>query len=107
MGPELIVGLGLGFIGSSLASFAGVLWSRRPLIAKGWGIYFKSLCSEPSRCDSCGAPVKPWALVPVLGFLLTRGRCRSCSIKIPISFFFAELVAFLLIFIVVIRHFQL
>ena len=38
---------------------------------------------EASRCPSCAAPVRPWHLLPVLGFLLLRGRCRVCRSPIP------------------------
>src|SRR4051812_47794622 len=43
----------------------------------------ESLSHPPSRCPSCGAPVKPYDNIPVLSWLLLRGRCRNC--KAPIS----------------------
>src|SRR4051794_31612740 len=43
----------------------------------------ESLAHPPSRCPSCEAPVKPYDNIPVLSWLLLRGRCRSC--KAPIS----------------------
>jgi leader peptidase (prepilin peptidase)/N-methyltransferase len=43
----------------------------------------ESLAHPPSRCPSCGAPVRPYDNIPVLSWLLLRGRCRSC--KAPIS----------------------
>lgn len=33
------------------------------------------------RCSACGAPIPPHGLVPVLGFLLLRGRCRDCGAR--------------------------
>jgi leader peptidase (prepilin peptidase)/N-methyltransferase len=32
-----------------------------------------------SHCPSCGAPIKPYDNIPVLSYLLLRGRCRSCN----------------------------
>jgi leader peptidase (prepilin peptidase)/N-methyltransferase len=42
----------------------------------------ESLVSPASRCPSCGVPVKAYDNVPVLGWLLLRGRCRSCNERI-------------------------
>ena len=36
-----------------------------------------------SRCPGCGIAIKPYDNVPVIGWLLLRGRCRSC--RAPIS----------------------
>ena len=41
-----------------------------------------SLAVPASRCPSCEAPIKPYDNVPVLSWLLLRGRCRSCSAPI-------------------------
>ena len=43
----------------------------------------ESLAHPPSHCPRCGAPVKPYDNVPVLSWLLLRGRCRAC--REPIS----------------------
>ena len=41
-----------------------------------------SLVSPGSACPSCATPVRPYDNVPVLSWLLLRGRCRSCSASI-------------------------
>src|SRR4051794_31478377 len=61
--------------GAVMGSFLNVVAYRLP---RG-----ESLAHPPSRCPSCGAPVKPYDNVPVLSWLLLRGRCRNC--KEPIS----------------------
>ena len=43
----------------------------------------ESLAHPPSHCPSCDQPIKPYDNVPVLSWLLLRGRCRNC--KAPIS----------------------
>ena len=39
----------------------------------------ESLNSPPSACPKCGARVKPYDNIPVLSWLLLRGRCRNCG----------------------------
>jgi leader peptidase (prepilin peptidase) / N-methyltransferase len=64
-----------GLFGAIIGSFLNVVAYRLP---RG-----ESLSHPPSRCPSCGAPVKPYDNIPVLSWLLLRGRCRNC--KEPIS----------------------
>jgi leader peptidase (prepilin peptidase)/N-methyltransferase len=42
----------------------------------------RSLVRPRSACPSCAAPVKPYDNVPVLSWLVLRGRCRSCAAPI-------------------------
>ena len=39
----------------------------------------ESLAAPGSHCPRCDAPVKAYDNVPVLSWLILRGRCRSCS----------------------------
>lgn len=43
----------------------------------------ESLVAPGSHCPGCDAPVRPYDNVPVLSWLLLRGRCRDC--RAPIS----------------------
>jgi len=43
-----------------------------------------SLLQPPSRCPHCGHAIRAWENIPVLSWLLLRGRCSAC--KGPISF---------------------
>jgi leader peptidase (prepilin peptidase)/N-methyltransferase len=43
----------------------------------------ESLSRPGSHCTSCNAPIKPYDNIPLLSWLLLRGRCRSC--KAPIA----------------------
>jgi leader peptidase (prepilin peptidase)/N-methyltransferase len=52
----------------------GDLWDTRP-----WGEVF----GGHSRCSSCGAPVRPYDNIPVVSWLLLKGRCRGCGERIP------------------------
>jgi len=62
-------------LGLVVGSFANVCVYRLPRR--------QSIVSPPSRCPSCGALIRARDNVPVLGWLLLRGRCRSC--RAPIS----------------------
>jgi leader peptidase (prepilin peptidase)/N-methyltransferase len=42
-----------------------------------------NLVTPPSRCPSCGTPIRAWQNVPVASWLVLRGRCAAC--KAPIS----------------------
>ncbi len=42
-----------------------------------------TLVTPRSACPSCKAPIKAWQNIPVISWLLLRGRCASC--KAPIS----------------------
>jgi leader peptidase (prepilin peptidase) / N-methyltransferase len=42
----------------------------------------ESLVFPGSHCPDCGAAIKPYDNIPVFGWLLLRGRCRSCHEKI-------------------------
>jgi leader peptidase (prepilin peptidase)/N-methyltransferase len=43
----------------------------------------ESLVRPSSHCPACGAPVKPYDNIPIVSYLLLRGRCRNC--RAPIS----------------------
>jgi len=62
-------------LGLVVGSFANVCVYRLPRR--------QSIVSPPSRCPSCGALIRARDNVPVLSWLLLRGRCRSC--RAPIS----------------------
>jgi leader peptidase (prepilin peptidase) / N-methyltransferase len=61
-------------LGALIGSFLNVVIHRLPL--------GESLVSPGSHCPSCGAPVRARDNVPVLSWLLLRGRCRNCGAPI-------------------------
>jgi leader peptidase (prepilin peptidase)/N-methyltransferase len=62
-------------LGLLIGSFLNVVIWRVP---RG-----ESIVSPPSACPSCGKHIRPRDNIPVLGWLLLRGRCRDC--QAPIS----------------------
>ncbi|HZP13164.1 MAG TPA: A24 family peptidase [Nevskiaceae bacterium] len=52
-----------------------------------------SLHHPPSTCPSCGARIRAWQNVPVVSWLVLRGRCASCRTPISIQYPIVELVS--------------
>jgi leader peptidase (prepilin peptidase) / N-methyltransferase len=73
MPPALEIAF-IALLGAILGSFLNVVIYRLP---RG-----ESLSSPGSRCPSCGAPIAPYDNVPILSWLLLRGRCRHCGASI-------------------------
>jgi leader peptidase (prepilin peptidase)/N-methyltransferase len=63
-----------GVLGAIVGSFLNVVTYRLPR--------HQSLLRPASHCPTCGTPVRPYDNIPILSYLLLRGRCRSCSATI-------------------------
>ena len=50
-----------------------------------------STVTPASRCPACGAAIRPADNLPVLSFLLLRGRCRDCGERIGVRYPLVEL----------------
>ncbi len=83
LGGVVVGGLS-GLVASPIVS---VLTTRPPLLDA------TELPNLKFRCDSCRAPLKPVDIIPVLSFLLRRGKCRSCGAPISRWDFAAEVLA--------------
>jgi leader peptidase (prepilin peptidase)/N-methyltransferase len=77
-----------GLAGLLVGSFLNVVAHRLPL-----GI---SLVRPRSRCPHCLTEIKPYDNVPVLGWLMLRGRCRGCRARISARYPVVEAVTALL-----------
>lgn len=74
----------LAFVGGIVTgSFVGVVAHRLPR-----GL---SIVGPRSVCDSCSTQIAAYDNVPVLSWLLLRGRCRSCEAAIPARYPLVEL----------------
>jgi leader peptidase (prepilin peptidase) / N-methyltransferase len=51
-----------------------------------------SLVRPPSTCPKCGKGIKPYDNIPVLSYLILRGKCRHCGFGIPLSYFLVEVL---------------
>lgn len=64
----------IGVLGLLVGSFLNVVIYRLP---RG-----ESLNRPASRCPQCETPIKPYDNIPVVSWLLLRGRCRKCGAAI-------------------------
>ncbi len=71
--------------GLALGSFLNVLAARVPL--------HRSIVTPASACVACETPIAWYDNVPVLSYLLLRGRCRSCGARIGWLYPAVELTA--------------
>jgi leader peptidase (prepilin peptidase)/N-methyltransferase len=55
-----------------------------------------SLYTPASHCPQCKASVKWWMNVPVVSYILLKGRCYACRVRISIQYPIIEIVACLL-----------
>ncbi|MEO6420281.1 MAG: prepilin peptidase, partial [Polyangiaceae bacterium] len=75
------------------------LWFLRTLVISFgliWGSFLNvviyrvpremSVASPPSHCPACGKPVRAFDNVPVVSFLILRGRARCCKAKMSVRY---------------------
>ncbi len=79
-----MTGLIVFFVGLAVGSFANVLIDRLP---KG-----QSVLWGRSRCDYCKKTLRSWELIPVVSYVLQRGRCRRCHKRLSYQYPLIELV---------------
>jgi len=83
-----IMGIIIFVLGLVFGSFANVVIYRLP---KG-----KSIVSPGSQCPSCGKNILWYDNIPLLSYLLLKGKCRFCKVKISPRYFVVELITGLL-----------
>ncbi len=71
-------------LGALIGSFLNVVIHRVPL--------GESLLAPGSHCPSCGTPLAPHDNIPVVSWLVLRGRCRHCGAPISPRYPLVELV---------------
>jgi len=78
-----------GLFGAVFGSFLNVVVYRLPR--------HESLVSPGSHCPSCGTPVRAHDNIPIIAWLLLRGRCRRCHAPISPRYPMVELTTLLLV----------
>lgn len=95
MSPDVVIGILAGVLGLAVGSFLNVVVARVP---EG-----RSVVRPASACPGCGTAISPRDNVPVLSWILLRGRCRSCREPISSQYPLVELatgIAFVLVAVV-------
>ena len=75
--------VGCAVLGLAIGSFLNVVIYRVP---RG-----QSIVAPPSACPSCAAPILARDNVPVVSWLVLRGRCRHCGAAISVQYPLVEL----------------
>ena len=79
----MVATFALGVFGSIIGSFLNVVIYRVPA--------GRSLMRPASACGSCGHEIRWYDNVPVISWVLLRGRCRDCSAPISVRYPLVEL----------------
>lgn len=107
--PGLLIGSSL-LLGLLVGSFLNVVALRLPrMMERDWRGEARqildlpaqeepplSLLRPPSTCPACGARIRPWHNLPVLGWLLLRGRAACCGAPLSLQYPLVELASGLL-----------
>lgn len=95
-------------LGLIIGSFINMLVYRLPIMTKrDWHIqcaeFLKqdsqpaepniNLCYPRSHCPQCGQALKVWHNIPLLSFLLLKGRCGHCKKSIPMRYPIIEMLS--------------
>lgn len=73
-----LAAVGLGVLGLAVGSFLNVVAHRVPEGA--------SVVSPASACPSCGQAIRPRDNIPIVSWILLRGRCRECGDRISVRY---------------------
>ena len=84
MPVPIVIPLFVFIFGALIGSFLNVCIYRIP---EG-----KSIVSPPSHCPSCGEGVRWYDNIPILSYLILRGKCRFCANRISVQYPLVELL---------------
>jgi len=86
--PKPFIFIVTGFLGAIIGSFLNVVIHRLPRE--------ESIVFPNSRCPSCAAAIASYDNIPILSYLILRGRCRACKERISVRYPAVELLTALL-----------
>jgi leader peptidase (prepilin peptidase)/N-methyltransferase len=76
--PPIFLLVAIFLFGTIIGSFLNVCIYRIPA--------GQSVISPASRCPKCGAAIRWYQNVPVISYLLLRGRCAGCKTRISLRY---------------------
>ena len=87
--PQPLITVTLFIFGLSIGSFANVCIYRLPKK--------ESVVSPVSYCTACLVPIRPLDNIPIISYLVLRGRCRACNNNISVIYPVIEIITALLL----------
>ncbi len=95
-GIRIAIGAWVAVVGAAVGSFLNVVIARVPA--------GESIVSPGSRCPRCGAAIRWWDNLPVVSWLVLRGRCRRCGASISPRYLLVELIGIAVALVAWRRH---
>ena len=93
--PPFYLDIAIFIFGTLIGSFLNVCIYRIPA--------GQSIVTPASRCSHCQTPIRWYQNIPVLSFLVLRGRCASCGVSISVRYPFVEALTGVLFLLVYMR----
>ncbi|PIW31035.1 MAG: hypothetical protein COW29_02815 [Rhodobacterales bacterium CG15_BIG_FIL_POST_REV_8_21_14_020_59_13] len=81
-----------GFLDVFLVAASPFIGSFVTASSRSWPDWLR-IATGRSSCDACGRRLSPLELIPVVSFLIQRGKCRACCAPVPWVHPVGELVA--------------
>lgn len=86
-GLEILIVVAGALVFLAIGSFICVIIDRLPVYSEEPNQYNEHWDTRPwgevlggtSRCSNCSAPVRPQDNIPVVSYIVLRGRCRGCG----------------------------
>lgn len=85
-----------GIFGACMGSFLNVV-AHRSIQGRSWA------GNDRSVCESCGHVLGAFELIPILSWLIQRGKCRHCGAKISVRYVLVEIVCALMAMSIIYR----
>ena len=95
LNPALAYSLNI-LLATCAGSFITMLTTRYPVAITQNKSIFNALCYPRSRCLNCQETIKFWNLLPIISYVVLRGRCAGCKSKFGLHYLAIELAALLL-----------
>ncbi len=95
-GLRIAIGAWVVAVGAAVGSFLNVVIARVPA--------GESIVAPGSRCPRCGVPIRWWDNLPVISWLVLRGRCRRCGAPISPRYLLVEVLGAAAAFVAWRRH---
>lgn len=95
MGNSVVIQVLALLLGAVVGSFLNVCICRIP---EGQSVVY-----PPSHCPHCGQRLKAWQMIPVLSYLMLRGRCAFCSQAISWVYPVVEILGALSLWLAIVK----
>jgi leader peptidase (prepilin peptidase)/N-methyltransferase len=86
--PDSLLWVAAALVGAAIGSFLNVCIYRWPAE--------RSVISPRSSCPACDAPIAWYDNIPILSYILLRGRCRRCAAPVSVQYPIIELTTSLI-----------